>query len=402
MSLCDRGTYSEPNFLYNIGAAYQNTGEPLARYLDKPYIEGDDRLNLISARRILSHTSGLPNWRPQNQPLKIHFTPGKRFSYSGEGFVYLQNVIEHLTRHSLNEIMQETVFAPLSMKNSSYVWRKEYEVQKVTGHDEAGNPQPVWKPQTANAASSLHTTATDYANFVVAILKDSGLKQSTIREMLTQQIIVDDGCRECIDNAAQQSPSKDISWGLGWGLQKAGKAFSFWHWGDNNSTFQCYVAAIPSQNSGIVILTNSGNGHSIIPDLLMRVIGETHPAYSWINYEPYNSPLKNLFHDIRKRGMHAITDFRNEGQATARFSESQFNRLGYWLLGRKKTQEAIEVFKINVSNHPESWNAHDSLGEAYLLDGNRQLSIQSYRKSLELNPDNSNASEVLKKLTATQ
>jgi tetratricopeptide (TPR) repeat protein len=76
--------------------------------------------------------------------------------------------------------------------------------------------------------------------------------------------------------------------------------------------------------------------------------------------------------------------------------------LGYCLLGKKKIEEAIEVFKINAADYPQSWNAHDSLGEAYLLNGNRELSIESYRKSLQLNPENSSASEALKKLTSAQ
>jgi len=60
---------------------------PLSRYLPAPYIDGDARLEQITARRVLSHNSGFPNWRPEGKPLVIHFTPGERFSYSGEGFV---------------------------------------------------------------------------------------------------------------------------------------------------------------------------------------------------------------------------------------------------------------------------------------------------------------------------
>src|SRR5215467_468183 len=62
---------------------------PLTSYLPKPYI-ADDRLKEITARFVLSHRTGFPNWRGEGNPLTIHFTPGERFSYSGEGFVYLQ------------------------------------------------------------------------------------------------------------------------------------------------------------------------------------------------------------------------------------------------------------------------------------------------------------------------
>ena len=66
----------------------------------------------------------------------------------------------------------------------------------------------------------------------------------------------------------------------------------------------------------------------------------------------------------------------------------EMNRLGYKFLGEEKVLEAIEVFKINVKEFPESWNVYDSLGEAYMVNGNTELSIKNYQKSVELNPNN--------------
>src|SRR4030095_1153264 len=86
-----------------VDAGKLDLDKPLAQYLEKPYLEGDDRLNLITARRVLTHTTGFPNWRQQGQPLKIVFPPGERFSYSGEGFVYLQKVIERLTGQAFDD-----------------------------------------------------------------------------------------------------------------------------------------------------------------------------------------------------------------------------------------------------------------------------------------------------------
>ena len=82
----------------------------MSRYLPS-YVEGDDRVNLITARLVLTHRTGFPNWRPRGKPLQIHFTPGERFSYSGEGFVYLQQAVEK----------KQTVFDPLKMTDSSYL-----------------------------------------------------------------------------------------------------------------------------------------------------------------------------------------------------------------------------------------------------------------------------------------
>jgi tetratricopeptide (TPR) repeat protein len=80
-------------------------------------------------------------------------------------------------------------------------------------------------------------------------------------------------------------------------------------------------------------------------------------------------------------------------------NEAQMNRLGYMLLqGTKRFEDAIEIFKQNVQDHPESSNVYDSLGEAYMLSGNKELAIKNYQRSIELNPNNASSREMLKKL----
>jgi len=99
----------------------------------------------------------------------------------------------------------------------------------------------------------------------------------------------------------------------------------------------------------------------------------------------------------------AIKEYR-ELKATQQdaydFSEQQLNGLGYQLLQMKRVKDAIEIFKLNVEMFPQGFNTYDSLGEAYMVNGDKQLAIQNYKKSLELNPKNTNAVEKLKKLEA--
>ena len=80
------------------------------------------------------------------------------------------------------------------------------------------------------------------------------------------------------------------------------------------------------------------------------------------------------------------------------FSETRMNSLGYQYLQAGRKEEAIELFKLNVSAYPESANTYDSLGEAYMMIGEVELAIENYSKSLELDPDNKNAIEKLKQL----
>ena len=403
-TIFEAASLTKPVFAYGVLKLVESgrldLDAPLSKYLPEPYIANDERLNLITARRVLSHTTGFPNWRPGGQPLKIHFTPGEKFSYSGEGFVYLQKVVEHLTNQPLDQYIKTAVLDPLGMTNSSLVWQDRYEAMKASGHNSGGAPTGKRKPTKANAAASLHTTASDYAKFMIAIMKATGLKKETLREMLSPQIKVDEGCRNCITGSTGRL-SSTVAWGLGWGLQQTEDGLSFWHWGDNNGDVHCYVVGFPDQKMGVVVFTNSGNGHSIIPAIISEAIGGNQPAIAWINYEPYNSPAKLVFKDIVARGAVSISDYKQKkksSQGAIVLNEAQVNRVGYWLLNKKKIDEAIEVFKMNTEDYPASSNAYDSLGEAYAIKGDKELAIQNYQKSVELNPNNTNGAQALKKL----
>jgi len=139
----EAASLSKPVFAYAVLKMVESgkldLDTPLTRYLPGAYVEMDERLNRITARRVLSHTTGFPNWRPRGQPLKIHFTPGERFSYSGEGFVYLQKVVEKLSGQPLDAFMKKNVFEPLGMSSSSYVWLDTYDSLKATGHNPSGS-----------------------------------------------------------------------------------------------------------------------------------------------------------------------------------------------------------------------------------------------------------------------
>ncbi|MBV8866302.1 MAG: beta-lactamase family protein [Acidobacteriaceae bacterium] len=165
----EAASLSKPVFAYGVlklvDRGKLGLDVPLTTYLPKPYIPGDQRLAKITARIVLSHRTGFPNWRDGNS-LAIYFTPGERFSYSGEGYIYLQRVVEQITGKPLNTFMTETVFEPLGMSRSSYVWRPEFDALTATGHAADGKPTPVWKPMEAGAASTLNTTAKDHALFV--------------------------------------------------------------------------------------------------------------------------------------------------------------------------------------------------------------------------------------------
>jgi CubicO group peptidase (beta-lactamase class C family) len=279
----EAASLSKPVFTYGVLKLVEQgklgLDIPLTTYMTKPYVE-DERIGKITARIVLSHRTGFPNWR-DGDSLPIYFTPGERFSYSGEGYVYLQRVVEKITGKPLNEYMTETVFTPLGMTSSSYVWRPEFDALTATGHDNDGKPEKKWKPDEAGAASTLNTTAGDYAKFVAAVLDHVGLKASTVREMETPQIALDPECRICIKKEPKEL-SKNLFWGLGWGIHRVdARDEMIWHWGDNGS-FKAFVIADPKRKAGVVLFANSAKGLEIAQPIVDEAMGEKSLAFEWL------------------------------------------------------------------------------------------------------------------------
>jgi peptidylprolyl isomerase len=111
---------------------------------------------------------------------------------------------------------------------------------------------------------------------------------------------------------------------------------------------------------------------------------------------------ERLLKTIEERGIEAaVAEYRSlkeRGFGGLYTNEGDTNALGYRLLGRKRVQEAVEILKLNVEAYPASANVYDSLAEAYLVSGDAALAIQNYEKSLSLDPSNTNAAMMLKKL----
>lgn len=190
-----------------------------------------------------------------------------------------------------------------------------------------------------------------------------------------------------------------IFWGLGFGIEKTVEGESLWHWGDNG-VFKSFFVVRPATKSGVVYITNSENGLSIAPQILEETLGGKQPAFDWLKYDNYDSRgLSFMRVALQKSGATALQQFSSDVTSGA-ISEGTLNQTGYNLLGNKKIPDAILVFQKNLELHPGSWNVYDSLGEAYLASGDKDLALRNYRKSVELNPKNENGLAVLRKLSA--
>jgi CubicO group peptidase (beta-lactamase class C family) len=240
---------------------------PLAEYLDRPYLENEPRLSKITARMVMSHTTGFPNWRPRgwksDGKLTVEFEPGSKFGYSGEGFLYLQRVMEHITGEPLDKYIHRTLLVPLGMKSASYVWPDEFATRAAAGHGKNGsvlaNRNLFREP---NAAFSLYCTPTEYALFVVEMLRRDrtgahSLSGETLAVMLTRTSKI----RRSGDQSGRGEHRTEPSfYGLGWAMDTTATGTRVRHSGSNGTGFRSYCEFYPQRRTGIVIMTNATGG----------------------------------------------------------------------------------------------------------------------------------------------
>ena len=257
MKLCERGVLA--------------LDTPLARYTSVRLLD-DPRVDFITARHVLSHTTGLPNWRSKAEPLAIGFTPGEKWGYSGEGYSYLQAVVARLTGSRVNQnecrsfeagllacsteppldtFMKANLFDPFGMTSTGYLWTEKIAANAAWGHDPKGQPlasdrKPSGPSVTRyGVAGGMWTTPADYAKLLIEVVAPKPpdrfrLTRASLAEMLKPQVAVKPG----------------RSWALGWEISHSPDGDIIRHGGGNPGS-SCFVAASTSKQSGYVIMTNS-------------------------------------------------------------------------------------------------------------------------------------------------
>jgi len=276
----EAGSVSKTVFAYAVLKSCEkgrlDLDTPLVKYAPDRPIEGDPRLDRITPRMVLSHTGGFQNWRSTKEPLSIHFTPGERWSYSGEGYSWLQSVLTHVAGHvnrnnckamedgarvcatDFDRYMKANLLTPFGMTSSGYL----YHQSMARPHDPEGRMIADRKATSIEAArygsaGGLHTTPTDYAKFLIEILAprpsdNYRLNANSLAEMTRAQVKVKDW----------------LSWGLGWAVEdlKSGKILA--HSGDNPG-YKALAAAWPERRSGFIIMTNGDRGYD---DIIAKVV----------------------------------------------------------------------------------------------------------------------------------
>ncbi len=225
---------------------------PLREYSDEPLPTDDPAFRDVTARDVLTHATGLPNWG--DAPLPLRFVPGTGFGYSGKAYTFLQNVVEKITGSRIDVLLQDEIFNPLGMKNAAMIWTGPLNRTLSRTFDADGVIEPLRSScrrtvaVEPNAAFSLCVTISDYTKFALQLLSEP----ETIERI----------------RSFRNPVTEDVSWGLGWGLCRE----TLWHWGDNDG-FKAFVILDPATKDGVVIHTNSFNGLEVCYEFIEELTG---------------------------------------------------------------------------------------------------------------------------------
>ncbi len=251
------------------------------------YVPNDPLLHQLTLRHILSHTAGFRNWTDAGEPLQFFFTPGARFSYSGDGYHLLQKIVARVMGQQPASLMRERLLEPLGMAHSGLTNQEITGLHLATKHDKQGQTEGQSEWKTMYAAASLMTTAADYGRFLRSLLNPQPsnpacLQPGTIAQMWQPQVQVNWNVTRRDDwPLAQPELLPDVAWGLGWGLQTGGNRLAFWQWGDNGS-FKAFTLGFPDEGTAVVMLSNSKNGDTLWRPILQVLFGGDYPALDWL------------------------------------------------------------------------------------------------------------------------
>jgi len=354
----------------------------------------------ITIHNLLSHTSGIPSYTSlpgfftnvSRNPFAVddfikkyasgdlEFEPGTRFVYSNSGYFLLGAIIEKVTGKPYEQALRENIFDPLGMKNTGYDHWGAIIGKRATGYTKTPRgyeTAPYLDMSIPYAAGSLYSTVEDLYLWDQALYGEKILSAKS-KELMFKPNLSNYGYGFVMTKATLAPPTKLA-------------VPVIQHNGGINGFSTVIVRMVPEKRL-IVLLDNTERGQyldKIVLDIM-----------SVLYDQPYEMPKRSiaevLFNTIVEKDVaSAIKQYREmkAGSSAGEYdlSEMEVNRLGYQLLQTRKVADAIEIFKLNVELFPQASNVYDSLGEAYMVHGDKELAIANYKKSLELDPKNANA-----------
>lgn len=373
----------------------------LSDYL--PYYRKDagDR---VTIHQLLNHTSGIPSYtnaefiqKLSRDPYKpeafikkfasgnLEFEPGSTFRYNNSGYFILGAIIEQLTGKSYEAVLTEQILKPLGMNDTGYDNSAPILAKRASGYEK--RPDRVVNAAYLDmslpyAAGSMYSTVEDLFKWDQALYGDTILSAETKKKMFTPGL-------------------SDYGYGVGVfdrELGKSGQKFKYIQHGGGINGFNCLFTRAVDKQQTVIVLDNVGLGqhHGKITDSIVSIL----------NGQPFDQPKKSIGEQLYRITLAsgvdaAVAEYRKLKTANSKvfeFEERELNSLGYQFLRGQRIKDAIAIFKLNVEMFPKSSNPYDSLGEAYLIDNQKELALENYKKAVALDPTNANAVSIINRL----
>lgn len=350
----------------------------------------------VTIRHLLHHTSGLalfddyPDMTEKDvfdiltKQETLRFNPGEKFEYCNAGYSLLGMIIEKVSGKTLNDFLTDNIFQPLAMNSTSVNRITARNKERAIGYNIYGDLNNYDTFMGGNA--SIISTVEDLFKWDQALYNPKFIKKETLEESFRGSPIT-----------LSDPVYGNKNYGFGWWIAEHNGHKNAFHDGAFGG-YRAYMERFPDERNTIIHLSNLR--HNLFIEIRQAVVnileGRPYelpkiPVSAWLYKK-----IEQVTIDSAIAGYHRL---KNSNEASGyNFTESELNSLGYYLLRSKRIQDAIDIFLLNTKEYPESANTHDSLGEAYMADGKKESAIASYRRSLELNPNNYNASEMIKKL----
>lgn len=380
--------------------------DPLIKYL--PYFKMDDpRYKDITIRQMLMHTSGIPDvldyeWnKPQYDDgaaeryvrslvnEKLIAAPGEKWQYSNMAFDILADVIAKVSGKSFEDYIKENILDPLDMYESDFLRERINPELRTSAHVFDLEPvvSEVYPYNRRHAPSScLNSNVVEMCNWAIANMNKGVYKGKRILQESSYKLLF----------TVQKEISENRAIGLSWFISRYRDVNLISHSGGDLG-FRSNFVMIPEKSIALVIASNYDA--TPVTEITLGVLDIL------LGYDPpeVKPPLlitlsKIILEDGVQKSIEKYRELKSMQPDKYNFSEEQLNILGYQLLQSERLNDAIEIFRLNVEMFAESSNPYDSLGEAYMIKGNTELAIKNYKKSVELNPDNTNGIRMLERL----
>ncbi|WP_339634686.1 serine hydrolase [Bizionia echini] len=371
--------------------------DPASKYLPKTVTLPTRNGKEITLNDLATHTSAIPrmpdNFNPKD-PLNpyVDYTPemmyaflnqleltrdiGEKYEYSNLGMGLLGHILVLHTGKPYETLIKERITTPCGMPNTALKLSDNMRNHLAYGHSE-GVQVSNWDFDVIAAAGGIRSTAVDMISFLKANLEISKTPINPAMQLAHQEAYV--------------NTDSTFNIGLGWHYENKGNVV--WHNGRTGG-YTSFTGFVEGSKKGVIVLSNAAENMNALG---FHLLGSPTPL---VNPQPAITTIMKK--DIEANNVDSAVklyfQMKKEATDTYRFEETDLNRLGYEYLSAHKNLIAIRLFQLTANEFPASSNAFDSLGEAYLKQGDSALAIANYKKSLELNPANQHAKDVLKSL----